>query len=42
MYNSSCLVAPKALLEKLDVEHRRHLRSILNYNYLGVISYANL
>ena len=41
-YNSSCLAAPKAVLEELDVVHRRHLRKILNYKYPGVISNANM
>jgi len=42
MYNSSCWAAPKANLEKLDVVHRRHLRSILGYKYPGIISNVNL
>ncbi len=42
MYNSSCWAAPKAILDKLDVVHRRHLRSILNYKYPHVISNINL
>ena len=42
MYNSSCWAAPKSVLEKLDVVHRRHLRSILNYRHPGIISNINL
>jgi hypothetical protein len=42
MYNSSCWAAPKCVLEKLDVVHRRHLRKILNYCYLIYISNDNL
>ncbi|KAL5260789.1 hypothetical protein ACHWQZ_G010818 [Mnemiopsis leidyi] len=38
MYNSSCWAAPKSVLEKLDIAHRRHLRSILNYKYPHHIS----
>ena len=30
------------MLEKLDVVHRRHLRSILNYRYPNIISNVNL
>ena len=44
MYNSSCQcwTAPKSVLEKLDVVHRHHLRSILNYRYPNIISNMNL
>ena len=42
MYNSSCWAAPKSVLEKLDIAHRRHLRSILNYSYPNIISNKNL
>ena len=42
MYNSSCWAAPKSVLEKLDVTHRRHLRSILNYRYPNIITNKNL
>ena len=42
MYNSSCWAVPKIFLEKLDVVHRRHLRTILNIEYPGVISNINL
>ena len=42
MYNSSCWAVPKIFLEKLDVVHRRHLRTILNIKYPGVISNINL
>ena len=42
MYNSSCWAAPKSVLEKLDVVHRRHLRSILNYKNPHIISNRNL
>ena len=42
MYNSSCWAAPKSVLEKLDIAHRRHLRSILNYKYPYIISNDNL
>ena len=42
MYNSSCWAAPKSMLDKLDVVHRRHLRSILNYKYPNIISNDNL
>ena len=42
MYNSSCWAAPKSILEKLDIVHRRHLRSILNYKYPNIISNNNL
>ena len=34
MYNSSCWAAPKSVLEKLYIAHRRHLRSILITNIL--------
>ena len=30
MYNSSCWAAPAAVLEKLDICHRKHLRTIMN------------
>jgi hypothetical protein len=30
MYNSSCWAAPAAVLEKLDICHRKHLRTIKN------------
>ena len=33
MYNSSCWATPKAVLEKLDVCHRRHLRQIMNIRW---------
>ena len=44
MYNSSCWAAPKSVLEKLDIVHRRHLRAILNYShrYPNIISNQNL
>ena len=42
MYNSSCWAAPKSVLEKLYIAHRRHLRSILNYKYPHIISNKNL
>ena len=42
MYNSSCWAATKSVLEKLDVVHRRHLRSILKYKYPNIISNVNL
>ena len=42
MYNSSCWAAPKSVLEKLDIVHRRHLRAILNYRYPNIISNQNL
>ena len=33
MYNCSSWAAPKNVLEKLDVCHRRHLRQLLNIKY---------
>ena len=33
MYNSSCWAAPKVVLEKLDVCHRKHLRQIMNVRW---------
>ena len=42
MYNSCCWAAPRSALDKLDVTHRRHLRSILNYRYPNIISNVNL
>ena len=30
MYNSSCWAAPAVVLEKLDICHRKHLRTIMN------------
>ena len=42
MYNSSCCAAPKTVMEKLDVVHRRHLRTILKYKYPNIISNSNL
>ena len=42
MYNSSCLAAPKSIVEKLDIVHRCHLRNILNYRYPNKISNVNL
>ena len=33
MYNSSCWATPKAVLEKLNVCHRRHLRQIMNIRW---------
>ena len=42
MYNSCCWAAPRSALEKLDITHRRHLRSILNYKFPNIISNENL
>ena len=42
MYNSGCWAVPKICIEKLDIVHRRHLREILNYRYLNIISNDNL
>ena len=33
MYNSSCWAAPKHVLERLDICHRKHLRSIMNIRW---------
>ena len=33
MYNSSCWAAPAAVLEKLDICHRKHLRTIMNIRW---------
>ena len=39
LYNSSCWAAPKFIMEKLDICHRKHLRSILNIRWpVSVIS----
>ena len=37
LYNCSSWSAPKAVMEKLNVCHRKHLRSICNIYYPGVI-----
>jgi hypothetical protein len=43
MYNSSCWAAPKVVLEKLNVCHRKHLRQILNIRWpFGFISNKTL
>ena len=42
MYGSSSRAAPKYILEKLDICHRKHLRHILNYRYPYVISNKSL
>ena len=42
MYNCSCWAVSKTVISKLDVVHRRHLRTILGYKYPHVISNANL
>ena len=43
LYNSNSWAAPKKVLEKLDISHRKHLRSILNIHWpTGVISNNNL
>jgi hypothetical protein len=42
MYNSSTWAAPKHVIEKVNVCHRRHLRYILNYKYPYIISNKNL
>ena len=43
MYNSSCWAAPKVVLEKLDICHRKHLRQILNIRWpIGMISNKTL
>ena len=33
MYNSSCWATPAAVLETLDICHRKHLRAILNIRW---------
>ena len=38
----SCWAAPKSKINKLDVVHRRHLHTILNYKYPNIISNKNL
>ena len=43
MYNSSCWAAPAGVLEKLNICHRKHLRSIMNIRWpCGIISNATL
>ena len=42
MYNCGCWSAPKNVLSKLDVCHRKHLRRICNIRYPGVISNSEL
>ena len=42
LYNCSSWSAPKHVMEKLNVCHRRHLRSICNIYYPGVISNREL
>ena len=42
MYNSSSWAVPNSSLDKLDIVHRRHLRTILNYKYPNIISNKNL
>ena len=37
MYGSSSWAAPKHIMEKLDICHRKHLRQILNYRYPYII-----
>ena len=38
MYNASCWAAPAAVMEKLDICHRKHLRAIMNIRYPSMIS----
>ena len=42
MYNCSCWAVSQTVIAKLDVVHRRHLRSILDYHYPYKISNVNL
>ena len=42
MYNASCGAAPAAVLEKLDICHRKHLRAIMNIRYPSIISNKTL
>ncbi len=42
LYNCSSWSAPKAVMEKLNVCHRKHLRNICNIHYPGVISNREL
>ena len=42
MYNASCWAAPSAILSKLDICHRKHLRSILNVRWPSVMSNKTL
>ena len=42
LYNSNSWSAPKWVFEKLDVTHRRHLRSILNCKWPHAISNKSL
>lgn len=42
MYNSNSWAVPQSMLDKLDIVHRKHLRTILNYKYPNVISNENL
>ena len=42
MYNASCWAAPAAVMEKLDICHRKHLRAIMNIRYPSIISNKTL
>ncbi|KAL5260883.1 hypothetical protein ACHWQZ_G006801 [Mnemiopsis leidyi] len=42
MYNASCWAAPAAVMEKLDICHRKHLRAIMNVRYPSMISNKTL
>ena len=42
LYNCSSWSAPKAVMEKLNTCHRKHLRKICNIHYPGVISNKEL
>ncbi|KAL5247145.1 hypothetical protein ACHWQZ_G019116 [Mnemiopsis leidyi] len=42
MYNASCWAAPAAVMEKLDICHRKHLRAIMNVRYPSTISNKTL
>ena len=42
MYNASCWAAPVAVMEKLDICHRKHLRAIMNIRHPSMISNKTL
>lgn len=42
LYNACSWAAPKHIIEKLNICHRKHLRHILNYRWPHIISNKNL
>ena len=42
LYNCGCWAAPKNIISKIDIAHRKHLRSILNIKWPKTISNKKL